>query len=812
MDTFAQDLRYGLRRLIKSPGFSAVIVLTLALGIGANTAIFSVVNAILLRPLPYAQPHRLVTIEHFYPSLNDLEAPVSAAGFRDYRDKTKSFESVAVQTGWSANLTGVGDPERLQGSRVSGDYFRVYGVPAALGRTLRRDEDAVGNNKVVVLSDVLWRRLYGAQRDVVGKSIQLNGEPYEIVGVMPAGFRNFWARNTELWTPLALREEQFNPDNYTNEFLALSARLKPGVTEQSAATEMRQFAEQLKRDRPTEFGARWSLKVSSLNQKATGKIRPALLVLLGAVGFVLLIACANVANLLLSRAAQRSKEIAVRAALGAKRWRIVRQLLTESLLLALTGGLFGLVLAFWGVHALSQLDTRNVPFAPDLTIDSTVMLFTLATAVITGILFGLVPALQSLRSDVQETLRTEGRGTTTDRSGHLIRRGLVVAEIALALTLLAGAGLLIKSFARLSGVEPGFNASNLLTFQLSLPAAKYMSDTMQIAFFDQALAELKRVPGVVSAGATQVMPFGGNWSTTSFDIEGIEVPQGQPGPWGDFRMVSPDFARTLEIPLLRGRFITESDRKDAPYVAVIDEEFVKRYFPKDNPIGRRITFGAGPDGQTQYVTIVGVVGHTKHEGLDAENRLQLYLPYAQMTQVNQLAVALRTAGDPAGYVSAVRQAVRNVDRDQPISEVRTMDDLLESSLGQRRLSMTLIVLFAGLAVVLASLGIYGVMSQLVNQRQRELGVRMALGAATSDVLGLVLRQGMTLTAGGVVLGFAGAFALTRLMSSQLYSVSATDPFTFVAVALLLTIVAFLATSIPALRAARLDPVTALRQE
>jgi predicted permease len=806
MDTILQDLRYALRRLRQNPGFSTIVVLTLALGIGANTAIFSVVNAVLLRPLPYLTPAELVTIEHVYPSL-DLEAPVSAQGFRAYHQRTRGFEALAVQTGWQVNLTGSGDPERLTGARVSGDFFRVFGVNAARGRTLRPDEDAPGRNRVVVLSDGLWRRLYGAQPDIVGQTMQLNGEPFEIVGVMPAGFRDYWNRRVELWTPLALPEEAFNSGN---EFLALSARLKDGIPVSAAATEMRAFADQIKTDRPGSYPPNWTLGVTTLTEQATGNIRPALLVLLGAVGFVLLIACANVANLLLARAAGRTKEIAVRAALGAGRVRIVRQLITESLILGLSGGTLGLLLAYWGVRVIGGLDMRNVPFAADVRIDAPVMFFTLAMALLTGLIFGAVPAMQSSRADVQDTLRSEARGTTSGRSTHLIRAGLVVAEVALALTLLVGAGLLIKSFGRLSSVDPGFETGNLLTFGISLPQVKYANDTTRTAFWERVIEELKAVPGVTAVGATSVLPFGGGWSTSSFAIEGYQVPDGTPGPWGDIRTVNPDFATALRLPLLKGRFLNDDDRSGSAGVVVIDEEFVRRYFPNSDPIGRRITFNSGAE-QPDYITIVGVVGHAAHEGLDAEHRIQLYFSYRQNVG-GGLNFALRTAGNPHALTSAVRNAVRRVDADQPISAVATMDELVTASLGQRRLSMSLLGFFAALAIVLASLGIYGVTSQLVTQRQRELGVRMALGAGTAQVMRLVLVHGMGLTLLGVAAGCAGSLALTRVIQRQLFGVAATDPATFIAVALLLSGVAFLATVLPAWRAARLDPLNVLRQE
>ena len=817
MDSLLRDIKYSFRRLIKSPAFTTVVVLTLALGIGANTAIFSVVNTVLLRPLPYREPGRLVTINHFYQSeaLNNLEAPVSAIGFRDYRDKTRSFEFVAVETGWSANLTGTGDPERVPASRVSGDYFRVFGVPAQVGRTLGRDEDEPGKNRVVVLSDGIWRRIFAADRAAVGKTLQLNGQTFTIVGVMPPGFKAFFNSSADIWTPLALAPSQFDVNGYTNEWLNLSARLKPGVSVEQAKAEMRAFAEQLKKQYPNNLGQRWTLSVKSLDELATGRIRPVLLVLLGAVGFVLLIACANVANLLLARGSARQKEVAIRTALGADRWVVVRQLLTESVMLALAGGVLGLGLAYWSVKTLVAA-VPNIPRGDEVGIDAGVMAFTVAISLVTGLLFGLVPALQTSRTRLQETLKEGGRSGSADFSGRTVRRVLVVGEVALALTLLIGAGLLIRSVARLQHVDPGFDPDRLLTFNVSLPRVKYPSDTSRRQFFDATLSRIAQVPGVVGAGATSVMPFGGSWSTGSFDIEGYTPGPDQPSPWGDIRIVSPEFFRTLRIPVKQGRVFTEQDGPDVQKVAVVDEEFVRKYFRNENAIGKRITFGPPPgQQQPEYITIVGVVGHTMHEGLDAKPRIQLYLSYRQApgnSSPSGMSLAVRTTGDPLVATRVVREALHTVDKDMPMSSIKTMDDLLESSLGQRRLSMLLLGAFSAIALLLASIGIYGVLAYSVTQRARELGIRMALGAARGRVLGLVIGQGMALAALGIVIGLAASFALTRLLAAQLYAVKPTDPATFVTVSLALAGIALAATLMPALRATKVDPVVALREE
>ncbi|HEU4585320.1 MAG TPA: ABC transporter permease [Gemmatimonadaceae bacterium] len=812
MDTLRQDIRQSFRRLGKQPGFTAVVLLTLALGIGANTAIFSVVNTVLLRPLPYREPSRLVTIQHHYPTLQ-LDAPVSAPGFRTYHDDTRIFDAVSVETSWSANLTGVGEPVRLRGGRVSGDFFRTLGVPAALGRALLPEDDAPGREREVVISDGLWKRLFGAERSIVGRTISLNGEGYTVVGVMPPSFRDFWSRDVEIWRPLALTPDNFVADNYTNEWLNLTARLKPGVTVDQAVRDMRAFAEKLKRDNPGSFPEKWTLKVTSLNEIATGDIRPALLVLLGAVGFVLLIACANVANLLLARAAGRTKEVAIRAALGAERWHIIRQLLTESVVLSLIGGAVGLLLAYWSVRALVAVNPGNVPRVQEMGIDANVLLFTLIISVGTGLLFGVMPALQISRTDLQTTLREGGRGSS-DRSGQRVRRVLVVAEVALALTLLVGAGLLVRSSARLSGVDPGFDPNDVLTFSLSLPEIKYPTDTAINAFYDELFPAIAQVRGVRSVGATSVMPFGGGWSTGSFNVEGYQPPPDGNGPWGDIRIISPGFLETLKVPVLAGHVFTEQEARNPRPVVVVDEEFVRRFYksPAD-AIGKRIWRGSPtPNDSTRFITIIGVVGHTKHEGLAADPRVQVYVPYQQFGGMSRMDIAVRTTGDPTRYASAIRAAVNSVDKDEPIANLRTLDDLVSSSMGQRRLSMTLLGVFAGIALLLASVGIYGVMAYSVVQRTREMGLRMALGAKQSDVLALVLRQGMTLVLAGVAIGVVCALIITRVMASQLYSVRPTDPVTFVSVAVILASIALVATLVPAWRATMVDPTVALREE
>ncbi len=802
------DLRRAFRALRRAPGFVLLVILPLALGIGATTAIFSAVHGVLLRPLAYRDPERLVTVDHLYPSLKGLEAGVSAPGFVDYRDRTRSFARAAVEAYWQPNLTGAGEPERLVGSRVSGDYFAALGVGAALGRALRADEDAPGREQVVVLSDGFWRRRFGGDPRALGRTLVLDGRPHEVVGVMPPGFADPFSPRVELWRPLALTPEQL-AGGRTNEWLTLVARLRPGVDVDAARTELRTLAEQLKRADPASYPVDWSLKVTPLRDKNTGRVRPALLVLLGAVGFVLLIAAANVANLLLARGAGRAREVAVRTALGARRAHVVRQLLAESVLLSSAAGVLGAGLAVAGVRALAALAPAALP-AGSVRVDAPVLGFALAVSVATGLLFGLAPAAQASRFALAAVLREGGRGAVGDRAAHLVRRGLVVAEVALALMLLTGAGLLTRSFARLQGVDPGFDARGVLTLTLALPEAKYATDAQRRAFFDALLPRVAAAPGVRAVGAVSDIPFGPGGGTSSFAVEGYQPPPGQPGPWGDFRVATPGYFEALRIPLRRGRLFAEPDGPGARPVAVVDEELARRYWPGQDPIGKRVAVSASDDGTPRWIEVVGVVGHAKQDGLDSDARVQLYLPFAQAADRSQLSLAVRGAGDPERLLPLVREAVRAVDRDQPVADARTLAARVDASVGPRRLSATLLGLFAALALVMACLGLYGVMTYMVAQRAREMGVRLALGAARGTVLALVLRQGLTLAGVGGAVGLVGALALSRLLRSQLYGVRAADPVTLVAVVALLGGVAFLATLVPARRATRVAPATALR--
>jgi putative ABC transport system permease protein len=810
METLVQDLRYAVRSLLNHPGFTVVAVLTLALGIGANTAIFSVVNGVLLAPLPYREPDRLVTVNHFYPSLNNLRAPVSVPGFRDYSARTDLFASAAVENGIAMNLTGSGEPERVNVTLVTGQFFPLLGVAPALGRALQPDEAEAGKNHVAVLSWGFWQQKYGGDRGVLGRKLTLDNEDYEIVGVMPARFQDFFSRRTDLFAPAVFKPADFADNRRTNEFLPFIGRLAPGVTVERAQTELHALAVRLRTTYTNSYSPDWDLKVTALSDEASRGVRSGLLILLGAVAAVLLIACANVANLQLARTAARARDVAVRVALGASPRRLMRYLLTESVVLALAGGAVGVLLALWGVPALLALSSGNLPATARVGVDIRVLGFAVLVSLGTGLLFGFAPALQMARTDLHESLKEGGR-SVGHRSSLRLRRGLVVSTVALALTLLVGAGLLIRSFARVVGVDPGFRPDHLLTFSVSLSQAKYPNDTVRVQVLERLNAALNATPGIVSAGGTSNIPFGGNWSTSSFNVEGYQPPPNAPMPWGDMREVTPTFLRTMRAPLKAGRQFTDADRAASPAVCIVDEELVHRYWPNVDPIGKRITFNNLSDSSIQWIQVVGVVGHMAHEGLDAQKRVQVYFPLAQ-NGLPFLGFTVRTTGDPLAALGAVRTAVRSVDPELPLANVNSMDHLIEQSTGSRRFAMLLLAGFAMLAMTLASIGLYGVMSYTVTQRARELGVRLALGADSREVLGLVLLQGLKLALTGVAIGLLTAFAVTRVMKNMLFNLSATDPLTFLAIALLLVAVALVASYLPALRATRVNPIEALRSE
>ena len=813
MRTLLQDVRYGFRLLLKQPGFSVVAVLAIALGIGANSAIFSVVNAILLKPLPYTEPGQLVTINHNYPKIQ-LKASVSAPGYSHYRDNAQSFQSVAAVTGWNANLTGAGEPERLQGMQITSNLFQLLGGEPRMGRNFQTEEQQPGANKVVILSDGLWQRRFGSNPSIVGQSINLNGENYEVVGVMPPDFQfgREFGPAPDIYSPFGWTPEQLSFDRLTFENLAVLARLKPGTDIQQAQAEMDTIAANLRAQyMPGADESNWGLALTPLSELVVGNIRSSLWVLLGAVGLVLLIACANVANLLLARAATRQKEIAIRTAMGASRWRIMRQLLTESAVLSLVGGAVGLLLGVWGVALLVAVNEDKIPRSHEIGLDLTVVLFTLGVSLVTGLVFGLAPALQTSRITLNDTLKEGGRsGAGVMRRG--VRGALVIAEVSLAVVLLVGAGLLIRSFLRLQEVNPGFDPHNLLVMQTSLPAFKYGEPQQRDAFYQQLMEKVRAVPGVKSVGANAVLPLGGNNQSGSFRIEGRVVNQGESLPHGDRWAATADYFKTMSIPIVRGRFFEERDRADSQPVAIIDETMARKYWPDEDPLGKRISYEGGAQ-NPRWREIVGIVGHVKHSSLEGESRVQYYIPHPQMPQGGMyLVVKAEREGMAAALGGPVREAVRSLDKDLPVYRVTTMDSIVSDSLAQRRFSLYLFGAFAALALSLACIGLYGVMSYTVAQRTHEIGIRMALGAQPRNILGMVVGQGALLAVIGVVVGLVGAFALTRLMTGLLYGVSATDPETFGIVAVLLGAVALLACFIPARRATRVDPMVALRYE
>jgi putative ABC transport system permease protein len=809
MTTLLQDLRYGIRMLLKSPGFTTVAVLALTLGIGADSAIFSVVNAVLLRPLPYPDSERLVVLRERSPQLEGMS--VAYPNFIDWREQNGAFENIGVFRRQSFNLTGNGEPERLVGSQVSADVFATLRVNAARGRVFTNDEDKPGATPVVVLSHGLWQRRFGGDPNILDQTLTLDGRSFTVIGIMTSDFI-FPFRATELWTPVGQASKDPGWENRGNHpGLTGIARLKTGVTLAQARDDMDRVAVNLERQYPDENAGNRVTIISALENAVRGssageRIRPALLVLLGAVGFVLLIACANVANLLLARATTRQKEFAIRTALGASRSRIVRQLLTESILLSVAGGGLGLLLARWGVKLIIAVSPNSIPRSREINLDGRVLAFTIGVSVLTGIIFGLVPALQSSKPDLNETLKDAGRGSTGSR--HLFRSGLVVSEVALTLVLLIGAGLMIRSFYHLQQVDPGFNDDHLLTFNISLPPKKYPEEAQKINFYEQLAEKIRALPGVQTVGVSSGLPLGNNGWQTSFRVEGQPEPEPGHTPLTEACVATPDYFQAMGITLLTGRNFTEQDVKDAPHVTLIDEEFARRYWPGEVAVGKNIKNGRNDP----PITVIGIVRRVKMDGLNEDsNRVQSYYPFRQLPN-GGMTVVVKTASDPMGIVSAARQQVLEIDPDQPVYSVNTMEQLRADSIAPDRLTLMLLGSFAAVALILAGVGIYGVMAYSVTQRTHEIGIRMALGARQGDVLGMVIRQGMKLAVVGVAIGLGGAWLATRLMSSLLFGVSATDPVTFAVISVILTGVALGACFVPARRATKVDPMIALRYE
>jgi putative ABC transport system permease protein len=805
MDHLTQDVRYAVRRLVKSPGFTLVAVLTLALGIGANSAIFSVVNGVLLEPLPYPYADRLVGVYHVS---EGQRAVMSGPNFTDVARTASSFENIAAVSTGRAILTGDGEPARLFVAEVSASLFNVLRVAPALGRAFNADENTPGRNNVAILSHGLWEQRFGSDPGVVGRTITLDGVSKQVVGIMPRGFD--YPSQRQVWLPIDY-DENFATKQRGAWFLQVVARLKPGVTPAQAAAEVELIGRNLERQYP-EANSTVGMTAFPLLEDMVGDIRPAVLVLLGAVGFVLLIACTNVANLLLARAAARESEMAVRTALGAGRGRLVRQLLTESVLLSLLGAGLGLLFAVWGVELLVNLKPDGIPRLDNVEVDGVVIAFTVAVAVVTGVLFGLVPAFAATRG-VAASLKDAGRGAVTGRGGARVRGALVVAELALAVMLLAGAGLLMRSFMKLQAVDPGFRPEQALTFEISLPDSRYLEDPARIAFFDRLLPRLRNLPGARSAAAVMGLPLSGLDFIISFQVAGRPPLPSSLQPAMQVRVATPDYFSAIGIPIRRGRAFTEDDRAGTPRVVVITEAAAREFFPGEDPIGKTIQlgWGRGPGKPTAGGEVVGIVGDVKDEGLAEANPPAIYMPYRQWP-VSFMAVVVKTALPPASLGDAVRAEVGAIDPNLPISNVRTLDTIVAKSISQQRFYMLLLAIFAAVALVLAAIGIFGVLSYAVSQRTREIGIRMALGAPGGSVIGLIVRQAMLLVAAGVAAGTGLALLLSRTISRMLFSVTPTDPATFASVAALLALVALCASYLPARRATRVDPIVALRSE
>jgi putative ABC transport system permease protein len=819
MEALWQDLRYGLRALRKQPGFTFIAGMTLALGIGANTAIFSVVNAVLLKPLPFPQPEQLVMVYGEFPTLNTNQMRLSVPEYTDFQQQTQSFAASGVFDGsGSANLAPEesGTPERVERAMFTPEMFAVLQATPLLGRVFTAEEAQAGRDGVVVLGHGLWQRRFGGKPEAVGQKLMISGRSSTIIGVMPPGFA--FPAKAEIWQPLWFPPEMREPQRRGARGLEVLARLKPGISLRQAQAELDQLGANLTQQYPQNYGGqrRYRMLLAPLLEDVVGELKPALLLLLGAVGFVLLIACANVANLLLARAATRRQEMAVRLALGAGRWRLVRQLLTESVLLGLAGGVAGLLLAVWGVQMLLRFAPDNLPRLSAVGLDDRVLVFTVLASLLTGVIFGLVPALQAARADVNDALRESGRTGTGARQQQL-RHLFVVAEIALALVLLTGAGLMLKSFWRLQAVDPGFNPDGVLTMRLLLPFSTHPQPAQRATFFRQVLERIRALPGVASASAVSRIPMapGNNSGTMTGEHSSIGPPMNPEAPQveTEMRWASPDYFQTLGITLLKGRDFNDADGIGEQPVAIVDENFARRFYPNEDPIGKRIKRG-GPNSTRPWKTIIGVVRPIRNQRLDATSLPQAYFPVLQEAdEMFNLSFAVRTTGgDPTALTQSLRAAVLAVDRNQPIFDVKPLRQIVGDSIALKRLALMLLGAFAVVALLLAAVGIYGVMAYSVTQRTHEIGIRLALGAQMGDVLRLVLKQGLRLTCLGIALGWLAALGLTRLLSALLYGVSATDALTFGSVALLLTAIALLACYLPARRAAQLDPLIALRYE
>ena len=808
MESLWHDIRFGVRMLRKAPGFTVVAIAALALGIGANTAIFSVVNAVILRPLPFPEPARLMDIYHAYPKIGLNHVTVSPVTLDFYRKNQKSFEALGAYSGYRApaNLTGSGEPQRVRSVGVAIDFFKTLGVNAAMGRYITADDDQPGRNRVVVLGNGIWKRLFAGNPSIVGQTVTLDGNNYDVIGVMPEEFD--YPSKTDMWVPFGLTSQQWQDGV---EYLTAIGRLKRGVTLQEGKEEMKQLTTAFREANAASFEgdtSGWRVDAQPLSELVKGDLRPALLVLLSAVGCVLLIACVNIANLLLARATVRQKEIATRVAIGATRTRMVRQLLTESLLLALAGGIVGLALGYAGVNVLLSLLPIELPTFIHIGVNAAVMAFTLVVALFTGVLFGLAPAWQVSSPTLVNTLK-EGR-SAVGAGHHRLRNLLVIGEMALAVLLLIGAGLMIRSFVRYQAASIGFNPDHVLTFMLELPKQKYKEDSQRRSFFARAEDLLRALPGVEQVGGVSTLPLIGTGWMSSYTIEGKQI---RPQPHSHFATTTPGYFNALQLRLIRGRWFTDSDAAGAPRVAVIDDKAAKVYFQDEDPVGHRIQNGRDPVSKQPFsYEIVGVVGSVKHStNVQDDPKGQVYLSAAQLPSPGMM-YAIRTSGDPAAIASAVRAKIREIDSEQPLFEVKTMEKIREENIAAPRFNTVLLGVFGGLALMLAAVGIYGVLSYTVTQRTHEIGLRMALGASQANILKMVMREALKLSGLGMAVGMVGALLATRVLTSMLFHISRADPVTYVSIAAILGGVALLASYIPARRAMQVDPMVALRNE
>ena len=810
LETTAQDVKYGWRMLRKNPGFTLAAIVALALGIGANTAIFSVVNAVLLRPLPYGNPDQLAVVLH------GGNSPVAPANYLDWKKQSQTFKEMGAAEYWSPNLTGGDRPERVWALKLTASMFPVLGVNPIMGRVFGEAEETTGRNQVVVISYGTWQRRFGGDNNIIGKQVALDGSTYEVIGVMPPSFRfaPFWATKAELWVPLSLQERATARSGNS---LRIFGRMKDGITLDQARAEIATITGRLEQQFP---GTNRNVRVVSLKEKVVGDVRPALLVMLGAVAIVLLIACANVAHMLLARAAARRKEIAVRIALGASSARLVRQFVTESLLLSLMAGMCGLLLGRWGINILTTLHPAGLPYMDGITLDMKVLAFTLGVSMLTGLVFGLAPALHGTSVNLNVSLKESERGASEGGGRSRFRSVLIASEFGLALVLLVGAGLMIRAFMTLTAMDPGFKPDHLLTMTVSVTGTQQSDPARRMNFFNDVLANVRGLPNVDSASMTNHIPLAGDTWGYSFYIQGRPMPRPGDAPKAIYRVVMPGYFQAMQVPFVKGRDVSSSDTMGQPGVVVINQFLAEKWFANEDPVGKQITLDDPSEGTPSWMTIVGVVKNLKQQDWADPPYAEMFLPYYQtksyledtQSRVNYMTLVARTKGDPSDAAASVQKAIWSLDKNVTIAEVRTMDDIVENANSQPRFYLVLLGSFAGVALLLAGVGMYGVMSYAVAQRTHEIGIRMALGASQGDVLRMVVRQGVVLALAGAIIGLIGSLLSTRMMVSFLYGVQPRDPLTIAVVWIVLTSVALLACYIPARRATRVDPMVALRYE